>query len=137
MNREIEYPAVALTTATRCRFDLTFRRATRPRPIRPGHLGGELIDDARHIGHHNSGGWEHLPNSLPDSDNPQDWADHYASMAIAQSVHEALEWFQVDGRPWLDPHDHAITHNDGVSTDIDALVDEFAARLAQLRRRTP
>lgn len=130
----LEFPAVAHATAQRCRFDLVFRRSDRSRPIWPGYLGGQSIDDARRPGCTSPGGWEHIPNSLPDSTNPADWVDHYAAMAIAQSVHEALEWFQLDGKPWLDPHDYGITHVDGVTTEIDALVDELARRLAQLRR---
>jgi hypothetical protein len=125
----LEYPPVAHTVARRCRFDLTFRRADRPRPIWPGYLGSDLIDDARRPGRQSCGEWEHLPNSLPDTNRVEDWADHYAAMAIAQSVHEALEWFHLDGQPWLDPHD------DRVTADVDALVDELAARLAQLRRK--
>ncbi len=122
------YPRAALRAAERCTFDLTFHRSSTPRRFEPGYLGGELIADARIPGGTNCGGWEHLPNSVPESDDLQAWFDHYASMAIAQCIHEALEWFHIDGDLWLDPHDERV------SEEIDQLCAEFSQRMADLRR---
>jgi hypothetical protein len=124
------YPRAAFRAAERCTFDLTYHRAQRPVRIEPGYLGRELMDCSRVPGKSSTGGWEHMDDTLPDSDDLADWCDHYASMAIAQSLHEALEWFQVEGEPWLDPHDERMTG------EVDELATQLAARLADLRRKS-
>lgn len=111
--------------ADRCSFQLTYARAGDRREIYPGGMSGPSIDDAFRPGESTPGEWcgELLD---PDDRSEAGWIDRYASYAINEAVHEALEWFQVDGRPWLNPH--------GEQEDvIYALTAEFAAKLAALR----
>lgn len=56
------------------------------------------------------GGWEE-PDPPLDEDGRiiadptvEDYLRKYVGMAVAESVHEALEWTRVDSRPYLDPH---------------------------------
>lgn len=72
-----------------------------------------------------SGEWcdpEHPSNDAPEADHIARWFE----TAIREAAHEAMEWFWVDGEPFLDPHgDHeAVIHD---------LSGEFAAQLIALR----
>ncbi|GIG93017.1 hypothetical protein [Plantactinospora endophytica] len=56
------------------------------------------------------------------------WIDRYANYAVNEAVHEALEWFRVDGHPWLDPHGPA-------ENEIYDAVNDLVDRLASIRAR--
>lgn len=123
----------ALTASNRCSFQLSYHRSQLVRSISPGLIDGEYIDDAYNPGESTPGEWENGPAMPPFDDatpmtsvSVEEWTDHYASMAVNEAVHEALEWFQVDGEPWLDPHGE---HEDM----IYELVNELARKLADLR----
>jgi len=114
----------------RVTFQLTYARATQPRTFQPGLLGGPPIPcayDADPLGQ--PGDWydsSEDPGSNPARTEDQ-WVDRYASSAVQEAVHEALEWFRVDGQPWLDPHGDA---EDAVHEAVGVL----CARLAEIRR---
>ncbi|MCK2240053.1 MULTISPECIES: hypothetical protein [unclassified Crossiella] len=71
---------------------------------------------------HQSGPCEH-DESIPE----QAWLAHYFSMAFNEFVHEMLEFFQVDTRPYLNPHGP-------LEEDIHAAVKTCAAALFTLTR---
>jgi hypothetical protein len=120
--------AAASRAAKRCDFQLTYDRALDRRDLAPGVLYGPLIPDAYRPEEQAAGEWE----SPADGDSiltEEGWINRYASYAVQEAVHEALEWFRVDGRPWLDPHGPA-------DNDIYRLVDELVDKLAALRAAT-
>jgi hypothetical protein len=123
---------VADAAAERCNFSLTYGRASQPRELYPGGMIGQPIDDVYHPGEQSSGDWDHdAPDGYYDGAvlTEEDFIDHYAGMAISEAVHEALEWFRVDGKPWLDPHDPRA------ETAIFERVAELVAQLTDLRRK--
>lgn len=111
-------------TASRVTYQLSFRQA--PREFGQDMLVGPRIPNARGQGQAD-GDW--VAGDAPDEDaDAETWLAHMAHMAVGEAVHEALEWLQVDGSPWLDPHGPA-------EFNIHDLVVEFCAKLAVLRAR--
>lgn len=95
----------AENAAQRCTFDLTHQRAKTPREFSPGNITGDEIDDAFDPQATFCGTWmdrAELPEDLEDTE--ENWIAWYGQYALQESVHEMLEWFQVDGKPWLSPH---------------------------------
>jgi hypothetical protein len=91
--------------AARCSFDLTHQRAKTSREFSPGHITGENIDDAFDPEAEFCGTWmddPELPAGMEDTE--ANWIAWYGQYALQESIHEMLEWFQVDGKPWLNPH---------------------------------
>lgn len=119
--------------AARVTFQLTYDRTDQPRTFQPGALEGPWIPCAYGSTESQPGGW-YQPDDDHGDDHPDttrtenQWIDRYAGYAVAEAVHEALEWFRVDGRPWLDPHGRA-------EDEIHAAVAELAAKLAAIRAR--
>jgi len=117
--------------AERCEFALTYAR-TEPRELAPGMILGPDIDDVYHPGQKSSGEWMgEVPDGYHDAHpavllTEDVFIDHYAGMAINEAVHEALEWFRVDGKPWLDPHGPT-------DSDIYAAVAELVEKLTSFR----
>lgn len=111
--------------AHRVGFQLTYARSPVPRVFSPGWLNGPDIDNA-YGGGLQSGGWDSPDDWTLDLDE-DGWVDRYATVAVREAVHEALEWFRADGKPWLDPHGPA-------EAEIHALCGEFAEKLVALRR---
>lgn len=119
----------AQAAAERVSFQLTYARAEKRRRFTPGFLDGPDIPCA-YGGELASSAWEDsgdLGEVFADR-TEQEWIDRYASYAINEGVHEVLEWFRVDGRPWLDPHGKA-------EDEVYAAVGELVARLAAIRAR--
>lgn len=116
-------------TRSRVDYRLTYER-TQPREFHPDMLYGPDLPDAFGEGTA-SGEW--FTDDHPSEDDPEvteeDWFSHFLHMALGEAVHEVLEWFKVDGRPWLDPHGHH-------EPDIHHSVRELAAQLAAYRLRT-
>lgn len=114
--------------AERITYRLTFD-ATGPRAMGPCYLEGPGIPDAYNPDAISSGDWCHEDGPALDDPavNEHDWLTHYLSMAIGEAVHEALEWFQVDGKPWVDPHGE----HDAL---IARLSNELADKLASLAK---
>ena len=112
--------------AERVDYRLGFHRLDRPREFGPEFIDGPWIDDARLEGGKAPGEWYGgNPPLPPEKMTAQDYFTHWVGMAVAESVHEALEWFKVDGKPWLDPHGRA-------KHAIDRLLDELSVELAAL-----
>jgi hypothetical protein len=105
-------------------YRLTFGCEPGPRELRHDTLRGADMPDAYHAGARVSGEW-FGGDVLDDDASVESWLEHFARMAVGEAVHEALEWFRVEGRPWLDPH--------GVhEASIHLLVSELVGRFAQL-----
>ncbi len=127
--REISeaHDAASEAAAKRVAFQLTYARATNPRTVNYDAIDGDPIPNAYGSGMQ--------LNEWYDGDQPTEptvdaWIDKYAHMAISEAVHEALEWFRVDGKPWIDPHAH-------LERAVQEEVREMCTRLAELRRTTP
>lgn len=112
--------------AARCEFQLTYARSPMLREFGVGMLTGLSIPDAYRPGRTAAGEWCDA-DAVVDTD-PESWIDRYANYAINEGVHEVLEWFRVDGKPWLDPHGPA-------APEIYEAVNALAAKLADIRRR--
>lgn len=118
--------------ASRVSFQLTYTRADAPRAFEPGVLAGPWIADAYRPGERSPGDWESPDGALladQDELTEAEWVDHYAGYAIAEAIHEALEWFRVDGRPWMNPHGRA---EDRIHELVGALCERFAEMRRQL-----
>lgn len=120
--------------AARCEFQLTYNRADEKRTFLPGKITGPDIPDAygedTTYDGTSDGAWfaEPPPKAHRAFLTENDWISHFASMAIHEGVHEVLEWFQVDGVPWLDPHDR------DQQEIIYSLIEELVAGLTQIRK---
>lgn len=122
-----QHEAAADLAAKRVTFQLTYGRATDPRKFDQFTLSGPWIPNAYGPGHQ-VGEWS--GGDRPEDPTEDGWIDEFASWAINEAVHEALEWFRVDGRPWLDPHGLSVER------DVFRIVNNMCGQLAALRRRT-
>lgn len=108
-------------------FRLTYDKCD-PRDFEVDMLHGPYVPDAFSENGVQVGEW--YQGDGPDYDDPEategDWHDHFAAMAVNEAVHEALEWFQVDGRPWLDPHGES-------ERAIYQAVNDLCKKLASLK----
>lgn len=120
-----------LAAAKRVDFRLTYAREERPRRCHLGGIDGEDLPNAYWGRGYEperietgSGSWDDPEHPAPEA--PED--EHIArwfQTAVREAIHEALEWFWVDGEIYLNPH--------GVSEDrIHRLSDEFTKALLSL-----
>jgi hypothetical protein len=122
--------------AERVDFRLAYDATDEPRRMHGWGINGPMIPNAyygRGLDDSNrqpisNGDWEdpdHPPISAPEDEHIERWF----VAAVSESIHEALEWFWVDGRIFLDPH--------GKREDaIHALSTRFANDLLALRNQT-
>lgn len=122
--------------AERVDFRLAYDATDEPRRMHSWGINGPMIPNAyygRGMDDTNrdpisNGDWEdpdHPPIGAPEDEH----IDRWFVAAISESVHEALEWFWVDGQIFLDPH--------GKREDaIHALSAQFASDLLALRNQT-
>lgn len=87
---------------SRVEFRLTYNK-TDPRTFYDGEMMGPSIPSAYGEGM-SSGEWASGSIYPSDEADTETWMAHFASMAVNEAIHEALEWFKADGKPWLDPH---------------------------------
>jgi hypothetical protein len=112
----------------RTEFRLTYAK-TAPREFSRDMLLGPKIPDAYgdglSVGDWGAGDW-------PEDDVPvEQWLAHFMHMAVNEAIHEALEYFKVDGEPYLDPHGPAER---AIYRATDALCRTLAAlRTQQLK----
>lgn len=105
-------------------YRLVFVRESGPRRFDQATMFGQDVPDAYNPGASVVGEWYGGDVLVAQ------WWQHFAGMAVGEAIHEALEYFRVNGGLWLDPHGpHRNT--------IHLLVEDFVARLAALRDRTP
>ncbi|MFJ6438826.1 hypothetical protein [Streptomyces sp. NPDC091416] len=109
---------------------LTFGKTSQSRGFLATELLGPAIPDAFKDGAVQAGEWQQTPEfcmngQTLEEPTEQHWLGHCLSMAINEAVHEALEHFQVDGQPYLNPH--------GKSEALIYIhVNQLAAQLAEL-----
>ncbi|WP_159401652.1 hypothetical protein [Streptomyces sp. NRRL F-5053] len=113
----------------RVEFRLTYGRTENPRRFLRDELDGPLIPDARQDDAWQAGSWLRDPSFEQDGFSvadvtQRDWLEHFLTMAINEGVHEVLEHFHVDGRPYLDPHGE---HEEEICNLVDALASKLAA----------
>lgn len=91
----------------RISYELGFRRDT-TRDIQPINQFGQVVltqsvlEDAHDPQYTQLGEWL---EDAPDVDTPEEAVDALFCAAIAEAVHEVCEWFKVDGKPLVNPHD--------------------------------
>ena len=88
--------------ADRVSFQLTYRRHRTKRRFTSDGITSEQIADAYRRGRYSPGEWIHGFPSNWEAD--EGWVQWFFRAAISEAVHEALEWFQVDGEPLVNPH---------------------------------
>lgn len=106
-------------------FRLTYDRCD-PRWFSRDMLDGPMIPDA--FGPGEAPGEWYSPNHPSDDAPAEAWLAHFAQIAVNEAIHEALEWFKVDGHPWLDPHGPA-------ENLIYRATEQLCQSLAALRER--
>jgi hypothetical protein len=85
---------------SRVTFELAYCRGER-RTFHPWGMSSQEVDSA--FGDHKTNvDWSH--EDFPSWETDADWLRLFFRIAIGEAIHEALEWFQVDGQPVLDPH---------------------------------
>lgn len=114
----------------RTSFRLTYGKTETSRRFREDGIDGPNVPDAFSEGKLQSGNWEQLPaffvnGKAIEEATQEHWLAHFFSMAINEAVHEALEHFQVDGKPYLNPHGRSEEY-------VYILVNELAASLAEM-----
>ncbi|MBD3004708.1 hypothetical protein [Streptomyces sp. 5-10] len=115
---------------SRVSYRLTFGKTPEPRKFLEDGLLGPFVPDAFQDGKVQAGEWDQKPPFEVDDARiaERDWLAHFLSMAVNEAVHEALEHFQVDGKPYLNPH--------GKEEEwIYVLVNELASQLAEIAEK--
>lgn len=120
--------AVFEDAADRVDYRLTFGELAGSRRFHPSFVEGPDLSDAREPGRVTSGDWcgDDLDEG-PDGD-AETWFAHFAGMVVGEAVHEALEWFRVDGGLWLDPHGE---HERAIHEAVDVLTTTLARLRAE------
>lgn len=131
MSRPMDRDSFIIEVARRADFQLHYGRSSQLRSLEPdGIMQGDKIDNAYSSGGLSSGEWYDNRLRSHSDDTPLPSEDEvlagFFAMAVNEAVHEALEWFRVDGAPALDPHGSA-------EATIQGLVDELALKLWELR----
>lgn len=110
--------------SARVSFQLSYQRSPETRRFDGDGITGPWIDDARTVGGSSPGEWSHdYPAAFADE---AAWLARFFEAAVNEAVHEALEWFHVDGEPVLDPHGPR-------ESEIYGVVNDMAKRLWDLR----
>lgn len=124
------------SAAARVDFRLTYASTDEPRrccsygingPTIPNsYYGRGLVPPYQDV-EDSSGDWEDPEH--PDVDEPEEvHIARWFQDAVRESIHEALEWFWVDSKPYLDPH--------GVHENpIHSLSEKFTQQLLALREK--
>jgi hypothetical protein len=110
----------------RAEFCLTYDRCD-PREFMEDTLAGPMIPNAFGEGL-SPGDWSSGDWPAEDAD-VETWLAHFAQMAVNEALHEALEWFKVDGKPWLDPHGE-------MERDIYRATERLCKSLPAMRARS-
>lgn len=95
-------------------FQLTYARAASDRVLHDAGITGPDIDDSRDRRHQSCGDWHDETGPTEDGGMLFQWF----RMALNESVHEALEWFQVAEEPLLDPHS---TYDARICAEVERL----------------
>lgn len=115
--------------AARVDFRLTYAKTSEPRSCIGFGIEGPDIPNAYYgvegaasaSQETSSGEWydlAHPPQSAKEEDHIKAWF----GSAVREAIHEALEWFKVDGAPLIDPHGR---HEGAVNELSSSLVKEL------------
>lgn len=115
----------------RTQFQLTYRRDT-SREFTPSGILGEKVDHAYEPGEASTGDWGEPYWDRDLEATEEEWIARFFRAAICEAMHEALEWFQVDGRPFIDPHEQPQLFYRHVTAMADALLSGQATDDAEL-----
>lgn len=107
-------------TLQRLSFQLTYARDTTRRFHAMGIVGADLPNSYQE-GEMASGSWDQ--DGMADPTDERALVAEAFNAALGEAVHEALEWFKLDGQPLLDPHDR------GVEDDVHAAVRDLTDAL--------
>lgn len=115
----------------RLRYRLAFTSTDR-RTFRPDELCGPDIPDALDEQRMSPGAWfqDFGPDPSDVTVSEAEWLAHFFSMVLNEGVHEILEWYQIEGRRYLNPHGvHAAQiheHVNALAAALTALADSSA-----------
>lgn len=122
-----------LAAAKRVDYRLTYAREDAPRRCHVGGIDGSDLPNA-YWGRGNPDSLRTGPGAWEDPDHPapeaaeREHIDRWFQTAIREAIHEALEWFWVDGEIYLDPHAD-------LEDAVHSLSANFAAELLALRNQ--
>lgn len=90
----------------RLSFNIVYKRAKETRELEPGMIGAgnDSTDHAGTPGGTSPAGWND-DGVWPEENTKEQWLLHYMSLALQEVVHEMAEWFQLDGKPVIPPHE--------------------------------
>ena len=125
-------PTAFSAAAERTSFQLSYRRSAEPRVFHRNGLTGPRIDCAFDPDGFGAGDWEEpeawarptdpeTEEPLEDPTTVDEWHAAFFAVAVAEAVHEACEWFKVDGRTVVNPH----------SPDLEAVCYDAAVTAAR------
>lgn len=117
----------------RSRFTLTYVMGPRELhqegisgPPMPCAYEGVVQEDGEvHQAHEGDGDWSCEYDDTPTTE--EQWHNFWLRAAIGEAVHEALEHFHVDGKPFFDPH------ADRTELEIFRLCDKLSDDILRLR----
>ena len=116
--------------AGRVDYRLTYEATPTPRECHGNGISGPPIQNAYNPSDpkdRGSGDWED-PDFVDSMKELSEEAaiDRWFVVAVREAVHEALEWYRVDGQIFLDPHgEHEISIHD--------VSEKFAIELLKIR----
>lgn len=90
--------------AERTSYQLSFRRSPQTRQFNHDGLWGPGIEDAYDARRQAPGSWD-TPEWADQIETTSGWVEQFFVAAVAEAVHEVCEWFRVDGRVLIDPHE--------------------------------
>lgn len=111
---------------SRLSFELSYTREPSRRISYTG-IDGPAIDDSVVPGRQSTGVWSQ--DSIGEQRSERGIVNEAFNAALNEAVHEALEWFKLDGTPLLDPHDPLV--EDDIYVAVRTLSDTLFTLAAQ------
>lgn len=114
-----------MEVAHRVSYDLDYRRVETPRKFVQNGIVGKTIDNARDpVGERVTGRFTTLwDKTYQKARSREEWLRLFFVAVLQEAGHEAMEWFQLDGVPLVDPHSHEF------GAEIEKLADALLSHV--------